>query len=229
MALDYDDLAPSAYERRHETSPREAYMQAHWGPRYRAAFREAAHGRVLELGCGAGMYTRELLGANAVVAIDVSKRFLEHARAQIEGVAFVRADAHALPFADRSFDAVVSIGIFEYLDRPRAFAEIARVLRHGGKLTFAVPNRRSPFRATARLVQRIAGVAPSCEEPTFRELHRLCDEHGFAVESVERSDRLVWLPDAVDRVVGGALYKALERLPIDQMSSISLVRARRVD
>lgn len=227
MTLDYDELDPFAYERRHEASPREEYMHAHWGPRYRAAFREAAHGRVLELGCGAGMYTRELLAADVVIAIDLSKRFLERAKANIDGVSFARVDAHTLPFADLSFDAVVSIGIFEYLDRPRAFAEIARVLRHGGPLVFAVPNRHSPFRAMARLVQRIARVAPTCEEPTFRELHALCDEHGLAIESIERSDRLIWLPDAVDRLIGGSLYKALERLPTDRMSSISLVRARR--
>jgi ubiquinone/menaquinone biosynthesis C-methylase UbiE len=49
----------------------------------------------------------------------------------------VAADAAALPFADGSFDAVVSVLTHTGLDRPEAaFAEAARVLRQGGRLSY---------------------------------------------------------------------------------------------
>src|SRR5690606_25417886 len=51
------------------------------------------------------------------------------------GLAVVRADAQALPFADGSFDAILAPrGLFRYLDYERAFQECARVLAPGGRL-----------------------------------------------------------------------------------------------
>ena len=225
--MNYDDIDPLDYEQRHERSPREAYLHAHWTPRYLAAFRGVAHGRVLELGCGSGMYTTALATADAVFGIDISQRFLERATAALPTATFARADAHQLPFADSSFDAVVSIGIFEYLDRPRAFAEIARVLRPGGELVFAVPNRRSPFRATARLVQRLTR-SPGCDEPTRGEIVRLCAANQLEISSLEMTDALVWLPDALDRRIGARLYALLDRISIAALSSMMLVHARRM-
>ena len=88
--------------------------------------------RVLEIGCGTG---RLLVQARVDVRIgvDVSPGML--ARARDRGLAVILGDAHALPFADRSFDAMISgKGVFRYLDTPRALAECARVLEPGGVL-----------------------------------------------------------------------------------------------
>lgn len=92
----------------------------------------ARRGRVLELGCGSG---RLLLAAHAElrVGVDVSASLLAQARSR--GLAVARADAHALPFRDATFDAVLAgNGVFRYLDYGRAFTECARVLAPGGRL-----------------------------------------------------------------------------------------------
>jgi ubiquinone/menaquinone biosynthesis C-methylase UbiE len=88
---------------------------------------------VLEIGVGTGRLLSKVR-APMRVGVDVSAEMLRWATTR-GGLALVRADAHHLPFADASFDAVLAgKGAFRYLDPPRGFAECARVLRPGGRL-----------------------------------------------------------------------------------------------
>jgi SAM-dependent methyltransferase len=95
---------------------------------------------VIDLGCSAGLYARHLARAGLrVTAIDVSQAFLAEAGrlASREGVSIDlwRADVHALPFADASFDAAVCGGSLNEFALPqRALQETARVLRPGAPL-----------------------------------------------------------------------------------------------
>lgn len=100
-------------------------------------------GRYLDLGCSAGLYTRNLqreLGAGGrIVGIDISPSMLREAarRARRQGVkpSFARADAENLPFADASFSGAVCGGTLNELGDPaRALRETARVLEPGGRL-----------------------------------------------------------------------------------------------
>jgi demethylmenaquinone methyltransferase/2-methoxy-6-polyprenyl-1,4-benzoquinol methylase len=88
--------------------------------------------RVLELGCGSGCLTAGLQ-APLVVGVDVSMGLLSQARAR--SLTVLRADAHRLPFADGSFDAIVGgNAVFRHLDYARALRECARLLRRGGRV-----------------------------------------------------------------------------------------------
>lgn len=100
-------------------------------------------GRYLDLGCSAGLYTRNLartLGNQGdVVGIDISPSMLKEAdrRARRTGAraSFARADAHHLPFADASFSGAVCGGTLNELGDPaRALRETRRVLEPGGRL-----------------------------------------------------------------------------------------------
>jgi ubiquinone/menaquinone biosynthesis C-methylase UbiE len=98
--------------------------------------------RVLDVGCGTGIVSFLALerGAAEVVGGDCSSRNLRQcedgARARGFGVGraeFNRLDAESLPFADKSFDLVVSGMVLGFLpDQPKAVAEMARVVRSGG-------------------------------------------------------------------------------------------------
>ena len=100
----------------------------------------AAAQSVLEIGPGPGEVSERMqreLGVE-VVAIDVSERMVELARSR--GVDARVGDAQELPFADGEFDLVVAAWVlFHYDDLDRGLAEIARVLRPGGRLV-AVTN-----------------------------------------------------------------------------------------
>jgi SAM-dependent methyltransferase len=98
--------------------------------------------RVLDVGCGPGFYVAELLDEvgpeGGVVGVDGSDSILAlaaHRTAGNANVEFHHADATALPVADASFDAALSVQVLEYVaDIPGALAEIHRALRPGGRV-----------------------------------------------------------------------------------------------
>jgi ubiquinone/menaquinone biosynthesis C-methylase UbiE len=122
--------------------------------------------RVLEVGCGAAMCSRWLVGQRArPVACDVSSGMLRHARMGERRtgiqVPLVQADAQHLPFADASFDlAFTAFGAVPFVaDSARVMREVARVVRPGGRWVFATthpmrwcfPDDPGPDGLTARM------------------------------------------------------------------------------
>lgn len=101
-----------------------------------------AGGRVLDCGIGTGVLSLALAciaPVREVVGIDIAPAMLCEAAANLAAAGIPadlrRADAHRLPQADASFDAVVSAHMLEHLARPaQAIAEMARVLRPGAEL-----------------------------------------------------------------------------------------------
>jgi len=97
---------------------------------------------VLEVGCGEGELAERLVRELDVslVALDQSARMVELTRAR--GVDARVGDVQELPFPDASFDVVVAAWmLFHVPDLDRGLAEIARVLRPGGRLVAATNYR----------------------------------------------------------------------------------------
>ena len=119
--------------------------------------------RVLECGCGPGADAVRLGEQGAqVVAIDISGRAIERARAQVPDgldVEFFEMNAEALAFADGAFDMVCGTGILHHLDLERAFGEIDRVLKPGGRAVFVEPLGHNPaINAYRRLTPKMRSV-----------------------------------------------------------------------
>ena len=98
--------------------------------------------RVLDVGCGPGSLTAELvgrLGPGAVWAIDPSEPFVEAARERHPGVGVLRAAAENLPFEDRSFDAVLAQLVVHFMADPVVgLREMTRVTRRHGVVAACV-------------------------------------------------------------------------------------------
>jgi SAM-dependent methyltransferase len=98
--------------------------------------------RVLDVGCGPGALTTELvarLGAAAVSAVDPSEPFVEAARKRHPGVDVHRASAEQLPFEDEAFDAALAQLVVHFMTRPvEGLRELARVTRSGGVVAACV-------------------------------------------------------------------------------------------
>jgi SAM-dependent methyltransferase len=98
--------------------------------------------RVLDVGCGPGSLTAELvrrLGPAAVAAVDPSDTFVTAARTRYPGVDVRRATAEQLPFEDRAFDATLAQLVVHFMSEPVAgLREMARVTRGGGVVAACV-------------------------------------------------------------------------------------------
>jgi ubiquinone/menaquinone biosynthesis C-methylase UbiE len=120
--------------------------------------------RVLDVGCGPGALTTELVarvGAGNVSAVDPSEPFVAAARERHPGVDVQRANAEALPFADASFDAALAQLVVHFMDDPVAgLREMARVTRTGGAVAACVWDHAgdrsplSPYWEAARELDR---------------------------------------------------------------------------
>lgn len=131
--------------------------------------------RLLEVGCGPGTFWRENLDRLPpgweITLSDFSPGMLQEAEQHLggrrSGFRFQQFDAQAIPFEAASFDAVIANHMLYHVpDRPKALAEIRRILRAGGRF-FAATNGRHHMRelheiATANLAgEREGGEASS--------------------------------------------------------------------
>jgi SAM-dependent methyltransferase len=102
----------------------------------------AAEGRVLDVGCGPGALTAELvarLGEEAVSAVDPSQPFVDAVRERHPGVTVKRAAAEDLPFAGQAFDATLAQLVVHFMTDPVAgLREMARVTHEGGVVAATV-------------------------------------------------------------------------------------------
>ncbi len=101
-----------------------------------------AAGPVLDVGCGPGALTGELvrrLGADAVTAVDPSEPFVEAARERNPGVRVERSPAERLPFEDASFAAALAQLVVHFMADPVAgLREMSRVCTEGGVVAACV-------------------------------------------------------------------------------------------
>ena len=91
---------------------------------------------VLDACCGTGDLALAAQDAGGkVTGLDFSERMLERARRKSSSIQWIRGDLLELPFEDRSFDAAtVGFGVRNVADLERGLAELARVIRPGGRL-----------------------------------------------------------------------------------------------
>lgn len=102
---------------------------------------------LLDIGCGGGADTfvaaMKVGPKGGAVGIDITWEMLVRAKENLRGtslgkVSFYLASAEELPFADESFDVVISNGVFNLIpDKAKALAEAFRVLKTGGRLLMA--------------------------------------------------------------------------------------------
>jgi len=99
---------------------------------------------VLDVGCGAGWYLKELEKGNYAVGVDFCREYLLIAKLLCKSADLVQADACNLPFRNFSVDFVLCSELIEHLLNPdEALKEIARVLRKGSLMLVTTPMKYS--------------------------------------------------------------------------------------
>lgn len=145
--------------------------------------------RILDYGCGDGAFSCLLASRGAYVCgVDISPKSIGEARTLADTmglngfVNFLVCDAHRTPFKAESFDYVVGNGALHHLDLDRAYVEIARVLKPGGKAFFMEPLYHHP------LLWLLRRLTP--EDHT-------ADERPLSFADIERASR--WFSDCSHR------------------------------
>jgi SAM-dependent methyltransferase len=106
---------------------------------------ERVGGQILENGCGVGMYVEHLSAFGGQV-FGLEYDFERAAEAAARSPRILNAAGENLPFPDSSFDLILSHEVLEHVvDDHQAAAEMARVLKPGGRAVVFVPNRGYPF------------------------------------------------------------------------------------
>lgn len=180
-----------------------------FGPLRREALADAS-GRVLEIGLGTGLNLPYYPPAvDSVDGVDPNPGMERIARRAVGEAAFPvelhLAGAERLPFADASFDTAVSTWtLCSVANVPAALAEIARVLRQGGRFLF-LEHGRSHEPRVARWQRRLTPlqrrVADGCH--LDRDFERLVGESPLAVDRVDR----FYAPDLPK--LAGYLYRGM--------------------
>jgi ubiquinone/menaquinone biosynthesis C-methylase UbiE len=142
--------------------------------------------RVLDVGCGTGLFLKSLATEHdrlALTGLDLSEHMLSQARrdarsARSEAPAFVQGSVYEMPFAEGAFDvALNSISCHFYIEQVRAFREIHRVLTPGGRLFCAA------LTAGLRGQASLMGIAVYHPVPVLTEHF---ERAGFEVTACER-------------------------------------------
>jgi ubiquinone/menaquinone biosynthesis C-methylase UbiE len=133
-----------------------------WAPIVADAARLKSGQRVLDVACGTGILAREAAARGAAaLGLDRNEGMLAMAKRIAPAIEWKTARAEQLPFADDSFDAVVSqFGLMFFEDRIQALREMRRVLKPGGRTAVAVWDRleNNPgYAAMAGLLERLFG------------------------------------------------------------------------
>jgi ubiquinone/menaquinone biosynthesis C-methylase UbiE len=173
---------------------------------------------VLDVGTGTGRAAFILaLGGAKVTAVDASEEMLAIARQRaaeqsLTTIRFQRGDAHALDFADRSFDAVVSFRMLMHTPQwKRCVAELCRVAERLVIVDYPSATSVALFESLARRVTHAMGAKT---EPyrvfTHGAITEAFDRNGFRIRSVHRQ---FVLPIALHKAIGSRRFtRATERV-----------------
>jgi SAM-dependent methyltransferase len=174
--------------------------------------------RVLELACGTGILTSELVASfdesATITAIDLNEGMIDIARRHSTSacVRWKTADATHLPFEDRAFDlAVCQFGVMFFPDKIAAAHQVRRVLRDGGQWWFSVWGTLAENPLARVTHETVAGFFGS-DPPTFYDVpfeyadaRRISDDlrrGGFADVTVEAVDLEGHAPSAEHAAIG---------------------------
>ena len=166
------------------------------------AAEDRINGRILENGCGVGMYVEHLtLYGGKVFGLEYD--FERSAEAGQNSARILNGAGENLPFPSNSFDLILSHEVIEHVqDDAQAIREMIRTLRPGGRLTLFCPNRGYPFEThgiywrgkyrfgNIPLVNYLPrkwrdNLAPHVEVYTHRDLAKLFE--GLPVKFIEKT------------------------------------------
>ena len=193
--------------------------------------------RVLECGCGVGVFTRELAKTGAdITAVDIAEPLLERARQECQSpnIQFIQdnlEDPNVLP--KESFDVICGVSILHHLNMVNALSALRGLAAPGAKFAFSEPNLLNPINRYYMFVddaekRRQRGISPTEMAFRPRELAEYFSTAGYTIEQLHMKDFVH--PAIPGRFVGVAntLGAVAEKMPLIRLWSGSIWISGRV-
>lgn len=169
---------------------------------------------VVDLAAGTGKLTRELVPTGAeLIAIEPVAGMREVLSRSLPDVLVTDGTAESLPLDDASVDGVVVAQAFHWFDGPRALAELARVLRPGGRLAvvFNVRDEGDPVQAALeRIWEPYRGDTPTHRTGAWQRAFEPADRFTPLAHQPFGNDQRVSADQLVDRVVSVSFIATLD-------------------
>ena len=220
---DYYDAVATDYDVKHGVA---LAGQAYNFRSYYAPFLDAAlprQGRVLEIGCGTGVYTEWMNRRGLdVVAMDLSPPMIEEARRRCADARYLDGDCEdpgpvlAAAGVEAGFDAIVGVNTFSYYpDKAKALANYHRLLAPGGRFVVVDMNGVSPYYALMAMTgfNELGQWMAPLKDSNPATVTRLLGDAGFRVETLTR---FAYIPNGLGSVAVSLLKPLdglLRRLP----------------
>ena len=144
-------------------------------------------GRMLDAGCGAGIYSFSLADkADSIEAVDIDGKKIDYAKKinLFKNIKFSVQDIKKLKFKNKSFDLIICSDVLEHIkDDEKAFSELARVLDNNGKLLITLPFASKKNILTYKRYNH--------ERPGYslESIKNLCRKYGLIVDKREAYSR----------------------------------------
>jgi phosphatidylethanolamine/phosphatidyl-N-methylethanolamine N-methyltransferase len=144
-----------------------------------------ADGTILEVGCGTGANFQYYPQKSHAVSSELSIEMLQFAKQKLIGNRLVQADAESLPFVDDGFDAAFATLVFCSIPDPKkAFWELSRVVKPGGKLILLEHVRPPGF--LGRVFDAVSKVTESLINDHFnRRTAEIAESSGWKVTRLD--------------------------------------------
>ncbi|HVP93866.1 MAG TPA: methyltransferase domain-containing protein [Methanoregulaceae archaeon] len=192
VQLHYDEIA-GVYDKRYDEN-RGRFYYTHITRHIMEGF--VNEGRLLDLGCGTGLFLQRYLEhGGSGTGLDISRGMLEKASCRCPSSRFIIGTAEALPFRDRSFDAVSSILSFSYFKEPEeTLSEVYRVLAPGGSIGVCTLGRNIFTRGLPAIYQisEVMNIKKACHGAfgeryySVGEMETMLSDAGFTDVAVRR-------------------------------------------
>ena len=178
-----------------------------------------ASDKVLELGCGTGLFTRKVYASTKahIIATDLSEELLQEARLKFPEGDFRVADAMKLDFPDNTFDVVFGSSILHHLDMDKSLNEIFRVLKKDGRMVFAEPNMINPqilIQKNIPFIKKWLGDSPDETAIVRWSFKKKMMDHGFKNVNIFPYDFLH--PSVMKALIPivDSIGKTVEKIPV---------------
>lgn len=178
---------PEGYDKRLFSNPLESYVTTVWYDFLKNEVKKITQGKtVAELGCGTCEYTQHMTNAKEIHAVDVSQEMINFGKNKIKNpsnIHFLLESATNTSLPDDYFDAVIIIGLIDYVDPKSLMIETHRITKTNGCFIITFPNKYNFHHIFMRIYGKIFKRKRKKEFSLF-EIKKMIKKYNFKIEKI---------------------------------------------